>query len=537
MKSVGQKSKFVLNDDVPDIDMMDIDVMLRKEDYGVPGTTEFRKNMQMATAPLSNKFGVAKHKIMSGASQDGDQNNYLSIERTIVSMIHRVKEGHNRSQSMDFMEICNLPKLEGNLESDMPEDWWDESETNVWIDFDKVDYETVLAWQYSINKRFSVENRIASRFLKEFVYNSSTDSLKEAVGPKYEKLPRNQRGGVIYTYLTLCEMFVMSREVKQAMLNFLDSFKKSGLTKYAGENVLLAASEVLGVCKRLDAVKSLQDEHVHDVLTGLAICNNSRFKGVFKLLAENADLGNIAILPSIDANATVIEAIEAVFEHGMGLHDKLCQAQQWNMAKKDGGRKSKYLAGAAWVQKCWNCGKAGCNVGTCSEPKNQERINKNRKASGEAYRKHKKSEEDKPKTNSGGGGKDKTSADYKRKKWASSGMSMVNGSLMCNCAKCGLNETHTTKFHTAWEGDKNNFKLPSSHPFVKERALLGVGTPTAGAIVPFVPSQVQPPPTQNPDLLTFSRAQLESRIASTERNSADPNAVSLATMMRELFLN
>ena len=85
---------------------------------------------------------------------------------------------------MDFMEVCTLPKLEGNLESDLPEDWWDESETNVWVDFDKLDYETVLSWQYSINKRSSVENRIASRFLKEFVYNSSTDSLKEAVGPK-----------------------------------------------------------------------------------------------------------------------------------------------------------------------------------------------------------------------------------------------------------------------------------------------------------------------------------------------------------------
>ena len=35
------------------------------------------------------------------------------------------------------------------------------------------------------------------------------------------------------------------------------------------------------------------------------------------------------------------------------------------------------------------------NVGTCSEPKNQDRINKNRKASGEAYRKFKKSEENK----------------------------------------------------------------------------------------------------------------------------------------------
>ena len=114
-------------------------------------------------------------------------------------------------------------------------------------------------------------------------------------------------------------------------------------------------------------------------------------------------------------------------------------------------------------------------------------------------------------------------------------MSMVNGSLMCNCAKCGINDTHTTKFHAAWEGDKNNFQLPSHHPFVKERALLGVSTPKA--IVPSTVVQPQQRQNQNADVLTFSRAQLESRIPSTERNSTDPNAVSLATMMRDLFLN
>ena len=202
VKTVGQKSKFVLTADVPDVDMMDIDVMLRKEDYGVPGTTEFCKNMQMVTAPLSKKFGVAKHKIMSGASQDGDQSDYLSIQQTRVCMAHRAKEGHNRSQSMDFMEVCTLPKLEGNLESDLPEDWWDESETNVWVDFDKLDYETVLSWQYSINKRFSVENRIASRFLKEFVYNSPTASSKESVEDLYTNSFR-KRLAILFSTLNL----------------------------------------------------------------------------------------------------------------------------------------------------------------------------------------------------------------------------------------------------------------------------------------------------------------------------------------------
>jgi hypothetical protein len=57
-----QLKKFVHQEAVDDADMLDADVTLRKEDYGEPGTSDYRKNMLMATMSLSEKFGVAKHK-------------------------------------------------------------------------------------------------------------------------------------------------------------------------------------------------------------------------------------------------------------------------------------------------------------------------------------------------------------------------------------------------------------------------------------------------------------------------------------------
>jgi hypothetical protein len=49
---------------VANANMLTIDVTLRKEDYGVPtGLTDYRKNLALATAALSEKFGVACHKI------------------------------------------------------------------------------------------------------------------------------------------------------------------------------------------------------------------------------------------------------------------------------------------------------------------------------------------------------------------------------------------------------------------------------------------------------------------------------------------
>jgi len=53
----------------------------------------------------------------------------------------------------------------------------------------------------------------------------------------------------------------MSRDIKQAMINYLDYFKNQGLAKVVrNENVLQAEAEIVGVCKRLDAAGALHED-------------------------------------------------------------------------------------------------------------------------------------------------------------------------------------------------------------------------------------------------------------------------------------
>ena len=125
--ATSQMRNFVRTDPVPDGDMLAIDVTLKKEDYGVPGSSDYCKNMAMATAGLTEKFGVAWHKIVAGGEEDGDQSKSAHVQQVIVGIIHRVKEGHQRSKMMDFMDICNVSCLGGNLSSANPVDWWDGS--------------------------------------------------------------------------------------------------------------------------------------------------------------------------------------------------------------------------------------------------------------------------------------------------------------------------------------------------------------------------------------------------------------------------
>jgi hypothetical protein len=196
--------------------------------------------MAMATSPLEDKFGVSSHNIVV-KSQDGDSSTNQHTQQLILSDIHWVEEGHQQAKSVDFMDICTLPKLKKSTTSLECSEWWADLENNLWTDWDIMEKKQVVAWQYCINKRFGIEDMTASRWLKEFIYASSTDSLRNAVAKKYNKLDKHTRGGVMYLFLTLCEMFQMSKEVKLAMLSFIDFFKKGGITKYSGENILIAS--------------------------------------------------------------------------------------------------------------------------------------------------------------------------------------------------------------------------------------------------------------------------------------------------------
>ena len=368
--------------------------------------------------------------------------------------------------------------------------------------------------------------------MQAFVYNSSTDSLRTAIAKKYEKLPLNQKGGVIYLYLTLQEMFQMSREVKEAMYKFLDIFKRQGVSRYIGESVLVASEEILAVCKRLDAVNALQEEHITDILTGLSICTNKRFRDMFTHLKQSAELDNLDILGTIPQNPTILEQIEAILDKALDMYDKLSIAQVWNGTTKGGPRVNSATAGNSGNLKkiCWNYNGTDHQARTCPKPRNKTLFEKNRKTFNEA----KASNSGGTAVFKGGGAPKLEGADYQWKKWADQGMSLINGVLHLHCKQCGYNTTHSTKTHSIFAEQGTSFRLNSTHPYVKECAKLNQQYPAS------VSATSGPRPTIAPSastMVSVDRSKLEHTLADIERNSTDPSASRLSEMLRALLLN
>lgn len=153
-----------------------------KNKYVTQGSSDYRKNMAVATEPLPDKFGVSTHKIVNlEHKEDGDFAKHMYVQMVIIMVLHRVNEAFRRCKEMDFMDICTMPKLDEYYTRGDPRDMWDDSAINLWLSWDSLTRRQVLAWQYCVNKYFSEGDCIASTWLKVFMYNSSTDSLRSAV--------------------------------------------------------------------------------------------------------------------------------------------------------------------------------------------------------------------------------------------------------------------------------------------------------------------------------------------------------------------
>eukprot|EP00956_Cyclotella_meneghiniana_P028265 scaffold65213_cov39-Cyclotella_meneghiniana.AAC.4 len=305
------------------------------------------------------------------------------------------------------------------------------------------------------------------------------------------------------------------------MISFIEFFKRKGVARYTGENVLVVQEELLGVCRRLDAVGALTDEHVMDILTGLSICGNSRFRKKYEHLKQGAEF-NLLPLEGVTMYSSPLDKIEAILDNAATTYSSFCLANQWLKVIKQN------IAGVvATVNACWNCGEEGHGVGKCTKPKDQARITKNK----EAFEKNKSGR------NTGGGGrtsgkKDKNKKtkdpDYQRKVWANSGISMVNGVLMIHCKTCGYNTTHGTKLHEAWASNPTSFRLSESHMYEREKKKLGQSGRNPMVNPSTQPQPQQSTPTIPSTMISFTRAELKAKLSAIERTSTNPNESELS---------
>ena len=214
-------------------------------------------------------------------------------------------------------------------------------------------------------------DRTSSKWLKVLLVNSCTPDLNREVETEYNKLQKSEKGGVIYLYLMLKSRFTLTREVKSAIISYLQYWKTKGLARVTGENMVQAQLLILGACKRLDAVRELHMDYVIDVLEGLCKSSNADFREMFQVVLQLAWMGSFSTLDGITKNLSPMDMIEAILTKAANEYSSICAGGRWNLPNPRTGRGA-YTFGNK--PKCWNCGKEGHSMRDCKQPKNEGRI-------------------------------------------------------------------------------------------------------------------------------------------------------------------
>ena len=223
-----------------------------------------------------------------------------------------------------------------------------------------------------------------------------------------------------------------------------------------------------GVAERLANSGVLRSKLLIQYLTGLTICLVAPFKAVFmNRLTEftYADATGDVTLSSMSSSEVLVK-IKEISTAAKAIYDHLHLGNKWNLPGKPG------LNANATFTKCDNCGALGnfsntfpkpCDEKKCKKACNARALAKKDAEGGRGGR-----------GGRGGHGGRRTGHgegqrapwnDNSSKKGAISGVMNINGIWKMTCAKCGWNETHSTKYHGKQQRNAASFKLPPHHPY------------------------------------------------------------------------
>ena len=464
----SNRALFSRTRDVPDYEIADeVGVVCPKNKRG--SGRDLRYNRETATKSLEPPFGVTKHFVSSldGEPDDGDQVKDMWIQDSYAMNLAKVEDLNHRLIMWDLKRIFLISTLvSGIVPSTMTNvlDLWNDDSVDLIESWEMITWEMAAYWQYSLNKRAGPDDRVSNEWAYLLIYNSCTTALRDQISIKYELLPPIFRGAITYCWILFHCLFAKSRDTTAALKKYLTFFAAKGLQRIRNESMVVAKREIMAVCKRLNSDGHLPTETTVDVLKGLQHCSVKAFRDLFALYQQEAIRAELQVGEAeLWGCKDTMEQVEFIIRTAYDFYNNLTATNQWNVPK---GHKMGAAVVGAVSRPCWNCEKDGCNAKTCPEPRNEERINKNK----EEYLKKKRERQE------AGGGRgpgrggqagrgrgpgrgsgapnSNSEQQYTREKWGDQ-VRWMNGQPHVYCSRkhqgtvCGWTHTHSTKYHTA----------------------------------------------------------------------------------------
>ena len=504
----------------------------KKENRAAMSEKDLNRVLEAATAPLGQKLVVQSSL---GTSQvTGEESTDLNTsEIATLYAYNAVTKDMMRRQMLDYdMTSAALVYRVVNPQATHPTSMFGGEPVNLLVEIGTIGIDEVKLFSSNVMKYDKPgkegvyrQNLMWTLYLLRQVVSTSVSTL---IDPVFESLPVYEQNGMVYLKMVDDLIFQIDDHVILSLQAYIRKFGKTGLFAFENENVIQAKTEIVGIATRLSQLEELPKDSKKDVLSGLQKCSNQELKEAFKLMGN---LQNQSLIQIHTKSSTTLGTIKDYFEEATSLYTSAI-TRGTGFPKKQ--RLSAAQLDASDGVTCWNCG-GKHRAQECPEPFNKTTFEANKKKFYEARNSNRR-KGGKPKSDPGNGdNKNKKSGSpkgYSRSTFGSTNGVIVTstGDVFTCCSVgtqeqgCGLNKTHSTKYHANYMANPQGYKMPSTHPFIKKQIELGLCLPASGG------SNTQPVTT--PFALSAAFA---AKAQQLETQATDPDMSRVLGALRQVF--
>ena len=438
------------------------------------------KMKQRACAPISNVFGLPYY-FVSGKYGESEGNGVAGEHNAcdvIVSVSYKCVELKERIRQYDMVNAISIPVLKDKTGSTPAERWdFTQPRRNLVDSFLVIDEIDVKLWsQDSLMWGKTKYERMDQEWLLLLSKNACSTDLAMKINTAFSELPGKYQGGVVYLWMVLNTIVRISDDVVKALQAYLKEFREKGLYKFQGENVVSACIEIKAISTRLQEAGELQKDSLDDVIKGLSKCTNPTFSTIF----SDFDITqrNSLLTGSTTLKGTTLEKIVMVLNEAEEQYAALALSGDWTAAP------SAHMASGP---KCDNCG-GNHVVRDCKTPRNEQRIEQNRKARQEAWKQARQNDNGGARGGTRGGSKRTDRNGYTRGAFGQGKFKppkqgevarKVGNRVYCACKECGWtsgDKAHSSGDHGRYMDNPSSFKMNPRHPYmIKLEAVSGNG--------------------------------------------------------------
>ena len=506
----------------------------KKESRKSLSEKELNRVLEAATAPLGQQLVVQSSL---GTSQvTGEESTDLNTtEIATLYAYNAVTKEMMRRRVTDYdMTSAALVYRVTNSNASHPTAMFGGDPINLLLEIGTVTIDEVKTFSSNVMKYDKPgadgvyrQNLVWALHLLRRVVSTSVATL---IDPVFETLPIFEQNGMVYLKMVDDLIFQIDDHVILSLQAYIRKFGKTGLFAFENESVIQASTEIVGIATRLSQLDQLPKDSKKDVLSGLQKCSNQELKEAFKLVGN---LQNQSLIQIHTKSTTTLGVIKDYFQEAASLYTSAVTRGTW-FPKKQRLSVAQQESKSSII--CWNCGSESHKAQECPEAFNKAKFEANKK---KFYENRNSSRGKGGKSNSGsnsGGNKNEKSGTkngYSRSTFGSTNGVIVTSTgdvfTCCNAGSedqgCGINKTHSTKYHANFIANPDTYRMPGTHPFIKKQLELGICQP--------VKKEGQALASQAST--SALSAAFAAKARELETNSSDPDMSRVLGALRQVF--